>query len=1634
MALNLRNKSVKNPQPTSPILPVGNPVEDFLAPFKKSNDELQQKISMLSSGNNPATLPQQINFDPVFDPLKNSWDMLSWGGTTVNTPIKAPTDQRFVDPTQGSFYQAIAPYENTIGNIGQSVKEGSQNLQDVGAKIMETWSEVGNWIQNKAPWYDQAKAEGRFLSMDQVKSFLDENPDMTEEQLVSAMADLEKEWFMFEWYNDLNNEEAGTSMTRDLLGAWVKWVSSMFWMGAEALWGTMKWVGNIAEWNTWLGVSEIAAQVPNIAMTWINAAFPWASALASTAFSTDPGQAVMEPVMGVSQDIVKAWLDMTNLDPNSEEYQNYLKWGTWTLPLVAWAWIAKWMKGYAPEIKTWIGKAWEFISENAPKVWDAIGKAWEVAWNMAGKVSEKAQRISQVATDFIDKEIIGIDKGKKAWYQASPFVKEYFDRMIEQSKSPEGITDVKTLATDFVSEVVDKLQPIIKMKEKALSEDSPIYRQIREMPTLVDANPIIQSFSEILKKNGLALDESGQVYRAPGTAWKTLNQADVWKINQLYQDIIADANANGGKLTTAQTLDARKSASKLAKYDASTTTDGQSVVRSMRSAIDKTAKDSIEWLRDIDKNFVDKLEAFEDATRDLVYKQWENKGEFISNFNSKIKNLMNDRNSPLRARLDEIMPDISARIEAINQIPELYKAFNRKLLRSRFADGAVWGASAWFLLGISSWPLWAIAWLVLGGIVWLVVEGWLTKFKEARLRSIVSNVSASWKARLDAINKKFAKNEALSKADERFLKELQRKIAIALVKEKIFPKEVMKLLSGPSGLDLSARVVDVNPITAGPSMARQRILGKTRTKAMKAVSPDISRPSGTLKTKPAEMYGKEAIALKEKTAAYDEMVKNLKSKIASDTWAARFGWTGNQRVESAIKWALDTWKIDQATAFDIITEIIDDVKKSDADKTYRTKYSYIDTPKLEKFLNDIYEAKQTPEVVIPEYTKENAPDPAQKTPFQMYDEINRAAHDRRFSNDTIDAKIEEFKKVTGKDPIEVSYQDFSAEGMLKTWEKYRTAEDLNNTQLTTKILKWLGDRETVSKEFIRNMTNSGDVKQVEKDIIRGLLESEGDKVNVADFKKKVQAELLPLKAVKQGTLSRYEEVSLPKDIRWKIMWYAENIYESPIETSAGNVHFNGQTKNYFWHTRIEDMADGSTRRVIEVQSDLFQKGNLEKEITSKTAESSSNKLWGYEDIRTIEKMIEDDKKMIDYGEKNWINTDSFKEQLKSHQEELDWMNKKLKNSWVAKLSQYNDPTAHFRMIREEVSKAVEDGKTKLQFPTWETAMKIEGLGSRNEWWDYELSSRLVDENPNIRMSELQRQARLTPENLKVWKEVNNWGNFWIITDVLWDGKFKAVEKRFIDLKDKENSGFDGYKETFDISWKADQNNPIYKFYEKEVGRYLKNKYDAKLVTDDKWVSWYQVDLKESMGGPVEAFRKGGILPRGKNTNAQRSEIKSLNKKFFWDDSLQIVDKIASNEKALGSYKDGMIKIVDGQGNLSDTFHHEAVHKYLDVFATKEEARVILEDARAKYKESDYVNAEEKIAEDFIKFAKERLGVTGKVRTIFESIINRIKTYFGKWDSISQMYRDIIAWKAKWKPILPRGRVEKYIIENSKEKK
>lgn len=394
----------------------------------------------------------------------------------------------------------------------------------------------------------------------------------------------------------------------------------------------------------------------------------------------------------------------------------------------------------------------------------------------------------------------------------------------------------------------------------------------------------------------------------------------------------------------------------------------------------------------------------------------------------------------------------------------------------------------------------------------------------------------------------------------------------------------------------------------------------------------------------------------------------------------------------------------------------------------------------------------------------------------------------------------------------------------------------NFKDLSTKILGKLEGKTLVSKQFISDLTNSGDVKQVERDIFRNVLDSmKGEKVNVKELADKVQSELLPLKLNKAtktknaSFVTSYEHVALPSDTRGAVKNYAEHVYESPIKTSAGDIHFGKSferpIENYFGHTRVEDMADNKTRRVIEVQSDLFQRKGMEQTMSEESGnwEDQFNRIAKKEHPgKDISKLSKEENKII-----------------------ADKTNKDF-----SKLQQYNDPTAHFRMIREEVKKAAEDGKTKLQFPTGETSMKVEGLGDNSRW------------------AELDSGDALSKENLKVGQEIVQ-GEFesgsWVITEVLGDGKFKAVPKdtheRFIteaagNLQEAKSRSL-RFSESFDISGKVDTSNPIYKFYDKDVGKYLRGKYNAQLVTDKQGATWWEVNIGKEHKGPVEAF---GVLP------------------------------------------------------------------------------------------------------------------------------------------------------------------------------
>jgi len=250
------------------------------------------------------------------------------------------------------------------------------------------------------------------------------------------------------------------------------------------------------------------------------------------------------------------------------------------------------------------------------------------------------------------------------------------------------------------------------------------------------------------------------------------------------------------------------------------------------------------------------------------------------------------------------------------------------------------------------------------------------------------------------------------------------------------------------------------------------------------------------------------------------------------------------------------------------------------------------------------------------------------------------------------------------------------------------------------------------------------------------------KINLTQLAKDVQTQLVPLTPtpVKSPRWSKVGEEFIGDGK------YGEIVYQSPIKTSAGDLHFPPSTEsgqypgaapqgfpNYFSHIRYEDMADGKTRKILETQSDLMQKENFAREARDVS------------DAEFFVKRGDEPKSVLD-------------EAIRREEE-------------MKKLRPYssNDPLAHLRTFREEVKRAAKDGKDTLLIPSGETALRIEGTA---EWYDPATFGSL---NPR-------RLGRTETDFLKIGKEITDaQGNSWSITELRGGTKFKATYKRELEI-------------------------------------------------------------------------------------------------------------------------------------------------------------------------------------------------------------------------------------------------------------
>jgi len=601
------------------------------------------------------------------------------------------------------------------------------------------------------------------------------------------------------------------------------------------------------------------------------------------------------------------------------------------------------------------------------------------------------------------------------------------------------------------------------------------------------------------------------------------------------------------------------------------------------------------------------------------------------------------------------------------------------------------------------------------------------------------------------------------------------------------------------------------------------------------------------------------------------------------------------------------------------------------------------------------------------------------------------------TNENNENKESEYLNIAIKNRIENSLREDGPQMKMSVEEESGT---------TLKTLEKLKGRKIVSKQFILDLTNSGDIKQVERDMIRKELEGMPDKINIEEFTNRVKTNLIPLyrSGEGEGPSLMYENVALQDEERGDVENYNAHVYESPIENSAGGVHFDMDLNpNYFAHTRVEDMADGETRRVIEIQSDLFQKGGLEKKIRP---QGELDRGYDY-DYKKLKRNLSIHRDQLD------VDTVEAYEKVEEQRN---------------KLKPYRD-TYHERIIREEIKQAAQDGKSKIQIPVGKTAMKIEGLYQEGDIADWEID-RGDGYEPLV--------PNMLEEGLKIMDRSND---HWIITQVGIRGEFRAVpfetrESYITQIRDyHEMMGTEADMPTsesdIDEAIKEMQEetvgsegfsvhpgavnigSPIYRFYEKTIGKFVKNKYNAQRVTDERGIEWWEIDVKESYGkDPVQAFRLGR---KGKSNVTKKELIAKLNEILPKGTlTLKVVEEILEegnskgNVKKLGSYFNKIITVLGENGLVSDqTGYHEAFHQIWDMSLTRQEKAGITREIYEKYPEkiesySKKYNsgvAQEVLADLFADYIKGQTNnkpttFTGKILEFFEKLFE----YFSNIDT------------------------------------
>ena len=159
--------------------------------------------------------------------------------------------------------------------------------------------------------------------------------------------------------------------------------------------------------------------------------------------------------------------------------------------------------------------------------------------------------------------------------------------------------------------------------------------------------------------------------------------------------------------------------------------------------------------------------------------------------------------------------------------------------------------------------------------------------------------------------------------------------------------------------------------------------------------------------------------------------------------------------------------------------------------------------------------------------------------------------------------------------------------------------------------------------------------------------------------------------------------------------------------------------------------------------------------------------------------------------------------------------------------------------------------------------------------------------------------------------------------------------------------------------------------------------------------------------PME--KTGVVLNREKEKEARRWLAQNL-PSLSSEERTQFVERLARGGdnagKMWGSYRAGVIEIQ--RGAPMGTVYHEAFHYVMDMVLDQEERNQLLETAKQEYGLDDNWAAEERLANDFRRYAMDEnaTGIVGRIKRWLRKLNDRIR----KYNKISDTTVNQLFWK------------------------